>query len=408
MGLDISEVRGIVERVFAQQDVLDACSRRDLGAVIAVLGTHGVTQGQIAELTGIPQGRLSEWVRRKRIPSASKTFEAFADGLGIPAAARQALGLAPVPSGGPSPESSPGGRAAAPAPAPPGTIRPPATGLSGLQGLEGVRSQLDDVIAVLEAEQVRRRAGLAVRRPAWKNLVFTGPPGSGKSLTAITVGQTYRKLGILSGGHLLQVAAADLMGAGPEETGKLMGEAARLAGGGILMISDAHAWERLPDRGHQVLRRLYEILSESCGMLNDDLAVILAGGAGPLRRLLHDIPQLAARFRAVIDFPGYAPGQLSAIFVTLADEAGLRLTTAARSKAAAVLAQADSSHAPGNARLAVGLLNQATTAQARRVAATSPRNQNAAALATITEADIPDRLSPDMVPPDDDWPGQYL
>ena len=61
MALAISEVRGIVERACARQDVLDACARRDLGTVIAVLGSHGLTQGQISSLTGISQGRLSEW-----------------------------------------------------------------------------------------------------------------------------------------------------------------------------------------------------------------------------------------------------------------------------------------------------------------------------------------------------------
>jgi hypothetical protein len=80
--LAISEVRGIVERVCARHDVLDACARRDLGTMIAVLGAHGLTQGQIASLTGIPQGRLSEYVCRKREPKGSRTFEKFADGLG--------------------------------------------------------------------------------------------------------------------------------------------------------------------------------------------------------------------------------------------------------------------------------------------------------------------------------------
>jgi AAA lid domain/ATPase family associated with various cellular activities (AAA) len=410
VGLNTSEVRGVVERVFARQDVLDACARRDLGAIVAVLGTHGVTQGQISELTGIGQGRLSEWVRHKRAPAASSTFEAFADGLAVPPKARQALGLAPVPAGGPGPgtERSSGGGTGPPARKPSGAARPAAAGLSGLQSLEGVQGQLDVVISVLKAEQIRRKAGLAVRRPVWKNLVFTGPAGSGKSRTAIAVGQTYRKLGVLSDGRVLQVAAADLAGAGPEETGKLMGEAARLAAGGILMINDAHNWYRLPDRGHQVLRRLHEKLSEYRDALNDDLAVILAGQAEPLDRLLHEIPPLAARFRAVINFPGYTPSQLSAIFVALADEAGLRLTTAARSKAAAVLAQAERDRVPGNARLAVGLLNQATAAQARRLAAWSSRSQTPVALATVNEMDIPDRLSPGIIPLDDDWPGQYL
>jgi transcriptional regulator with XRE-family HTH domain len=90
----ISEVRGIVQRACARQDVLDACARRDLGTVITVLKSLGVAQGQIAELTGISQGRLSEWVRGKREPRATSTFEKFADGLGMPPAARQALGLA--------------------------------------------------------------------------------------------------------------------------------------------------------------------------------------------------------------------------------------------------------------------------------------------------------------------------
>jgi transcriptional regulator with XRE-family HTH domain len=100
MALAMSEVRGVVQRACARQDVLDACARRDLGTVIGVLNAHGVTQGQIAGLTGIPQGRLSEWARRKREPRASITFESFADGLGLPVAARQALGLSSASSAG--------------------------------------------------------------------------------------------------------------------------------------------------------------------------------------------------------------------------------------------------------------------------------------------------------------------
>jgi transcriptional regulator with XRE-family HTH domain len=91
------EVRGIVERACARQDVLDACARRDLGAVIIVLGAHGLPQQQIAAVTGISQGRLSEWVTGKRQPKAATTFESFANGLGMPQSARQALGLASEP-----------------------------------------------------------------------------------------------------------------------------------------------------------------------------------------------------------------------------------------------------------------------------------------------------------------------
>jgi len=93
MAVNPAEARGIVERVCARPEVLDACARRDLGTVITALRPAGLSQGRIAELTGISQGRLSEWKTGTREPRGVKTFEKFADGLGLPPAARRALGL---------------------------------------------------------------------------------------------------------------------------------------------------------------------------------------------------------------------------------------------------------------------------------------------------------------------------
>src|ERR1700723_4802932 len=101
MPLPMSEVRKVVEQVCAQPDVLDACARRDLGTVITILNAHGLTQGQIAGLTGITQGRPSEWAGGKRKPQAVTPFQSFADGLGMPPAARQPLGLSPAETGVP-------------------------------------------------------------------------------------------------------------------------------------------------------------------------------------------------------------------------------------------------------------------------------------------------------------------
>jgi hypothetical protein len=199
------------------------------------------------------------------------------------------------------------------------------------------------------------------------------------------------------------------VGASLGETAKLLAEAVRPASGGILMINAAHDWQRLPDHGLQVLRRLYEQLTEYRNERRDELAVILSGQAAPLRSLLHGNPSLAARFRAVIDFPGFTPGQLAVIFGSLADEAGLTLTPAAESKAAGVLARAEGDRGSGNARLAVRLLNQATAIQAQRVAtASAAPGWDPAALHTLSAADIPDELHAELTPPEEDWPGLYL
>lgn len=52
-------------------------------------------------------------------------------------------------------------------------------GLAGLPGLESAVGQLEKWLAVVRAERARRQAGAEIRRPAWKNLVFTGGPGHG-------------------------------------------------------------------------------------------------------------------------------------------------------------------------------------------------------------------------------------
>jgi len=110
--LALAEVRRIVERVCARQDVLDACAGRDLGHVIAVLQGNGLTQGQMASLTGLHQNRLSDYKRGKHPPKEYSVFAKFADGLGLPSAARRALGLDASPAaaagmGVPQPRAAP-------------------------------------------------------------------------------------------------------------------------------------------------------------------------------------------------------------------------------------------------------------------------------------------------------------
>lgn len=107
MAVSSADVRAIVERACARPEVLGACARHDLGAVITALNSAGLTQGRISALTGIAQGRLSEYKTGKRNPQASSTFEAFANGIGMPPAARRALGLTPNAAAPPGDASAP-------------------------------------------------------------------------------------------------------------------------------------------------------------------------------------------------------------------------------------------------------------------------------------------------------------
>lgn len=279
--------------------------------------------------------------------------------------------------------------------------------LAILPGLEAVARQLAGPIDVLRAEQARRRAGIEISRLAWKNLVFTGRPGAGKSRVARVVGCLYHELGLLAFGQLIEIPAVDLVGTSSRETGTLIDEAIKPYGS-VLMITDAHIWHDLPDRGQHVLRCLYQKLTDAREIPpRDQLVIILAGQAGPLHALLDANLPLTARFLAIIDFPGYTPAQLTAVFTTLAAEAGFTLTPDATHKAATVLARAEAGTASGKARLAVRLLTQATASQARRITSAS-QTQDPATLSTICAADLPGYLHLHDQSADDQRPGQYL
>lgn len=212
---------------------------------------------------------------------------------------------------------------------------------------------------------------------------------------------------MLSSGHLIEVAGADLAGATSRETGRLVREAVSRGRGGVLLITDTCTYTGLQAGDRQVLRCLHEVLTER----REDLVVILAGQADQLRSLLRARPALASRFPATVDFPGYTAGQLAEIFATLAGEAGFILSPAAARAASCVLGQAHGDGAGGSARLSVRLLDQATASQARRIT-TARQPPSPAALCTISAADIPDQMqlegSLESARADEKRPGPYL
>ena len=160
----------------------------------------------------------------------------------------------------------------------------------------------------------------------------------------------YQQLGLLSFGKLTEIAAADLVGATLRDTAVQVAEAVKPTGD-LLMITGADASHGLPGRGQHVLRCLYQAMTHGHRHSRNELVIILAGEPGPLRDMLAAAPALAARFPAVINFPGYTPAQLAGVFTALAGEAGFTPAPDALAKAAAVLARAEAGRASGNARL---------------------------------------------------------
>jgi tetratricopeptide (TPR) repeat protein len=93
MAVDEAITRERLATVFARQDFFEACKRRDAGSIVRILGAHGITQGRVTMLTGIPQSALSRYKTGRNQAEFASTFEKIADGLGMPQRLHQALGL---------------------------------------------------------------------------------------------------------------------------------------------------------------------------------------------------------------------------------------------------------------------------------------------------------------------------
>jgi ATPase family protein associated with various cellular activities (AAA) len=117
--------------------------------------------------------------------------------------------------------------------------RDPLAELNASVGLVSVRSTIEQIVTEVKAEQLRREAGIEMRSPT-RHMVFVGDPGTGKSRVARLLARLYRDLGVLSGGHLLEVTRADLVGEYAADAGTRVRRAVERGMGGILVVDDVH------------------------------------------------------------------------------------------------------------------------------------------------------------------------
>jgi stage V sporulation protein K len=75
--------------------------------------------------------------------------------------------------------------------------------LDTMVGLGSVKDEVNKLIARLQVEAKRRAQNLPVP-PMSLHMVFTGPPGVGKTQVARALGDIYRSLHVLRKGHLVE------------------------------------------------------------------------------------------------------------------------------------------------------------------------------------------------------------
>lgn len=201
--------------------------------------------------------------------------------------------------------------------------------LEQMIGLAGVKDQVSTIVNAIEVGLQRSRLGLRVPNPG-HHLVFTGPPGTGKTTVARLYGRILAALKVVSKGHIVEVARPDLVGQYIGETSRKTREKFDGARGGVLFIDEAYALAR-SDSGLDFGREAIDVLVKLMEDHRDDVVVIVAGYETEMQDFLSSNPGLRSRFTRTIAFEDYTSAELVEIVGLHAARDGYLLTPEARS-----------------------------------------------------------------------------
>jgi SpoVK/Ycf46/Vps4 family AAA+-type ATPase len=239
--------------------------------------------------------------------------------------------------------------------------------LEAMVGLVPVKREVNGLIARLQVEQKRRAQGLPTA-PLSLHMVFTGPPGVGKTEVARALGDIYRSLRALRVGHLVEVQRSDVVAGYIGQTAPKMLEKCNQALDGILFIDEAYTLAGTPgssgDFGREAIDTLLKFMEDH----RDRIMVIVAGYPNEMRRFIDTNPGLAGRFTKTIDFPRYNADDLCEILRRMAAKQHFTLPENFPTRIKPWITERSRADDWANAREMRTLLEKAREAQAMRIA----------------------------------------
>ena len=233
--------------------------------------------------------------------------------------------------------------------------------LNALIGLNEIKTKVREHAQYIQFLQLRKEKGFLEKDGINVHSIFIGNPGTGKTTVAKMMGRLYKKMGLLTKGHVHEVDRTDLVGEYIGQTAPKVKDAIEMARGGVLFIDEAYSLARSAEDSKDFGREVIEILVKELSNGPGDLAVIVAGYPKEMKTFLDSNPGLRSRFKMTFEFADYLPQELSLIAEYASNEKEVMLSKEAQLLVNEMITEAYRSRdrAFGNARFVHDLIDKA-------------------------------------------------
>lgn len=265
-----------------------------------------------------------------------------------------------------------------PALRPPGDVDGYLSRLDALLGLDEVKQTVESLVA--EAREAADRARFGVQSGGTdRNLLFLGPPGTGKTTVAGLIGGAYAALGLLDSGHVVACRPVHLVGRDQLDTENRVAGMIDQASGGLLLIQESHLLDRSPHVVRELLRQLAERRTR--------FMIVCTGPAAEMEGFLAGNPDFREQFGSTVEFEGLTDRQLVQLYQSYAERDLYLLEEELRVELLARFGRLRAHEDFAYARTARMLFEETVARQAARL---SGADVNAATVARLAVQDLPE------------------
>jgi len=274
--------------------------------------------------------------------------------------------------------------------------------LEQVVGLAEVKVAIRGIATALKAHKRRLERGLTPPDVSMMcHMLFIGSSGTGKTMVARLVARLLKHIGLLSKGHLVEVAAKDLIAGHCGQTAPKTAAACHRALDGVLFIDEAYSINPRGDSpfGRECVDTLVKEMEDNRARL----VVMMAGYPEAMRVFLATNEGLRSRFneRFTFQFRDYATPELARIFASELAKRHYRLDASLADRVGALLEQCTTPEArrTQNGRLMRTVVENCISNQNARWADLPDEEVTDDMMVTVLEEDFQPSSPPPLAPP---------